>query len=205
MSEFSPQLLKARITHSRLFFAALLPVLLFTGSSWVANTPFGALLLTWVGIFLIVAGMFIRVLCTLYVGGRKNDVLVDIGCFSVVRNPLYVGSFIALLGVGLQTASLTLTALLAIGFMLYYPRVVAKEEAFLQHQFGDAYAAYCARVPRWIPKLSRWSAPEEITVKQAYVLRTFRDAVPFVAVGLVLQIIQLLQLQDQLPVIIYLP
>ena len=66
------------------------------------------------------------------------------------RNPIYVGMFLVYAGIGIAVRSpwiLILTLPLAIT-MRY--GVVAREEAYLEWRFGDAYRDYKARVRRWL-------------------------------------------------------
>lgn len=74
-------------------------------------------------------------------------------CFRVVRNPMYMGVALMIAGQGLWSASpLTLAwaALVTAGFHVF---VVAYEEPHLRRRYGSRYAAYCARVPRWLPRV----------------------------------------------------
>jgi protein-S-isoprenylcysteine O-methyltransferase Ste14 len=73
--------------------------------------------------------------------------------FRHVRNPSYVAAVTAMTGQALlfgSTGLLWLAAILALGFHLF---VVLHEEPTLRRTFGAAYADYCRRVPRWIPRL----------------------------------------------------
>jgi len=76
--------------------------------------------------------------------------LVTTGLHAWSRNPIYVGMFLIYAGIGLAARSpwvLILTLPLAIT-MRY--GVVAREEAYLERRFGDAYRGYRARVRRWL-------------------------------------------------------
>lgn len=170
-----PKLLKARQFHSRVFAVFLVALILFSRPELPGVSLMRAAML-WLGYALVIAGAFGRAYCSAYIGGRKNDVVVRQGPFSIVRNPLYVFSFIATVGVGLQSGMWTLTALLAGSYIVYYPLVVRKEEAFLTHKFGADYERYLREVPRWIPKFSLWNEPEEVVVKPNAVRRTLMDA-----------------------------
>src|ERR1700759_4235786 len=62
---------------------------------------------SWIDAFLDVvawavflAGPPFRFWATLYIGGRKPDVVVDEGPYSVCRNPLYLGSLLIAVGAG---------------------------------------------------------------------------------------------------------
>lgn len=174
----TPQLLKARRKHTQLCAILLLPVLVMTGTI-LPTTSFDHQLIDWLGYFLVILCVLGRSYSSLFVGGKKNDVLVTEGVFSIVRNPLYVFSFIGLIGIGLESGKITIVLLLVTAFYAYYKQVVAREEQFLQHKFGSTYDAYVQNVPRWIPNFSRWYAAKEITVNPTFVLRTMRDAAVF--------------------------
>ena len=81
--------------------------------------------------------------------------LVVSGGFRYVRNPGYIAVVSMVVGQGLflgSTVILVYAACLALGFHLF---VVLYEEPALRGQFGEQYAAYCRRVPRWFPRVRR--------------------------------------------------
>jgi protein-S-isoprenylcysteine O-methyltransferase Ste14 len=67
-----------------------------------------------IGLALILICIAGRCWCTLYIGGRKGAELVDIGPYSLCRNPLYFFSFLGAAGVGAQTGALTVALLFTI-------------------------------------------------------------------------------------------
>jgi protein-S-isoprenylcysteine O-methyltransferase Ste14 len=77
--------------------------------------------------------------------------LVSRGLYNWVRNPMYVGIVLILLGEGLVFDSLTLIVYAATLWLLFHLRVLWYEERNLRAQFGASYVEYCRRVPRWIP------------------------------------------------------
>lgn len=171
----APTLLKERQKHSRIF-AMVLILLLIISKPLI---PFGTLfheLLVWGGYILIIIGAFGRIYCSAFIGGRKNDVLIRSGPFSMVRNPLYVFSFIATVGIGMQSGMLIILVILISAFIFYYPMVVNKEEGFLENKFGEDYRKYKNEVPRWFPNFNLWQEPETIEVKPVFIRRTIMDA-----------------------------
>jgi protein-S-isoprenylcysteine O-methyltransferase Ste14 len=81
--------------------------------------------------------------------------LVVVGLYRYVRNPMYVGLIMAVLGhaiVARSSAVVFYAAILAIAFHL---RVLMYEEPQLRALFGREYADYCARVNRWLPRPAR--------------------------------------------------
>jgi protein-S-isoprenylcysteine O-methyltransferase Ste14 len=76
--------------------------------------------------------------------------LVTTGIHGWTRNPIYLGMFLIYGGIGVAAQSpwiLILTLPLAITIRY---GVVAREEAYLERRFGDAYRNYKARVRRWV-------------------------------------------------------
>ena len=81
--------------------------------------------------------------------------LVVSGAFRYVRNPGYVAVVGTLVGQALlfgSWAALAYACAVAAGFHAF---VVLYEEPHLREKFGDTYAAYCERVPRWLPRRRR--------------------------------------------------
>ena len=81
---------------------------------------------------------------------EPTRVLVTTGIHSLTRNPIYLGFFLVYVGIGtvvrspwILIFSLPLAAVIRYG-------VVAREEAYLEARFGDAYQDYKARVRRWL-------------------------------------------------------
>jgi len=79
--------------------------------------------------------------------------LVQRGLYRWVRNPMYVSVLILLVGHTLWFQRLRLLLYTAGVFALFHTVVVRVEEPGLRARFGDSYAAYCARIPRWLPRL----------------------------------------------------
>ena len=199
-----PKLLKARQLHSRIFAVVAVLLLLVSQPLMAAEAPLRQIML-WAGYGLVIFGAFGRVYCTAFIGGRKNDEVVRAGPFSIVRNPLYVFSFLALLGVGLQSGMWLVTLLLVGAFVLYYPLVVAKEEAFLKNKFGEPYEAYVREVPRWLPDFKLWNEPEQVDAKPKFLRKTALDAMVFFLPLPAFSLIAQLQAAQILPLWLTLP
>ena len=79
--------------------------------------------------------------------------LVARGPYRVVRNPMYLGVLLILLGEAVLWASpgiLFYAAGAAIAFHIF---IVAYEEPVLRRKFGSDYENYVRGVPRWFPAL----------------------------------------------------
>lgn len=80
--------------------------------------------------------------------------LVVRGPYARIRNPMYVGAVLALVGASLFYQSLALLAYAA-GFLLVaHLFVVLYEEPTLRDTFGADYESYCHQVGRWWPRRS---------------------------------------------------
>ncbi len=78
--------------------------------------------------------------------------LVVQGLYRYVRNPMYVGAVLVLVGHFGWFRALDLLLYLAFVFLAFHLFVVLYEEPALTRKFGDAYRDYRASVPRWIPR-----------------------------------------------------
>ena len=167
-----------RIAWSRAVVALVVVLVLF-------NAP-GTLAPGWLldlsemlGYALLVAATLWRIWCALFIAGSKNGELAGSGPYSVVRNPLYLGNFLGLVGFGFAVEQPLIAIALGGAFALFYPSVVAQEEANLLRIFGERYRDYCARVPRWLPDWSLYREPETLSISPRYVRKAILDAMWF--------------------------
>ena len=82
-------------------------------------------------------------------GGATRAVL-DGGPFRISRNPLYVGLIALDVGLALLWPSAWALLCVPIGVALLFWGAIVPEEHYLSAKFGEEYAAYRARVRRWI-------------------------------------------------------
>jgi len=81
---------------------------------------------------------------------QKASSLVTGGPFAFSRNPMYLGLALILSGLAIYEAGLASFIMIPL-FMLYITTFQIKpEEQMMRNKFGADYAAYCARVRRWI-------------------------------------------------------
>jgi protein-S-isoprenylcysteine O-methyltransferase Ste14 len=92
------------------------------------------------------------------VAPTKN--LVVTGLYRYVRNPIYVAVVAIIVGQALLFGVSGLVLLGAVFWLAFHLFVVAYEEPTLQGTFGAEYEVYRANVPRWVPRVTPWSAPE---------------------------------------------
>jgi len=146
-----------------------------------------------------------RAWCSLYIGGRKKAEIVDTGPYSISRNPLYLFSYIGAFGVGAQTGSVTMGLLfLAIAMIVFY-FTVGREEAWLLDAFGEPYAAYMRRTPRFGPDFSKWKDEETLSVRPEFFLATIRDGLVMLLAIPIFEAIEKLQDMGVLKALLHLP
>ena len=76
--------------------------------------------------------------------------LVTSGIHGWTRNPIYLGMFLICGGIDVAARSpWVLLFMLPLALTIRYG-VIAREEAYLERRFGDAYRDYEARVRRWL-------------------------------------------------------
>jgi len=118
---------------------------------FVFADPQAALMLG--GIPLILIGEAIR----LWAAGHlsKNKEVTNTGPYAYVKNPLYIGTFLAMIGFCMLAGQWPVLVLGLGVFLFYYAPYKKKVESDrLREIFGEAWDDYDRNVPDYIPKLS---------------------------------------------------
>ena len=111
-----------------------------------------------VGLVLIAVGELIRLAGVAAAGtvtrrrSRNVNRLVTYGIFAWVRNPLYIGNFLAWMGFVTISGVLWFLPFAVLLFALEYELIVRYEEGVLESIFGREYLEYKNCTPRWIPR-----------------------------------------------------
>lgn len=79
--------------------------------------------------------------------------LVLLGPYRYVRNPMYVGLFLVLIGEATFYASLFVLLYSLFLVVTAHIFVVFYEEPTLIRKFGESYEQYLRSVPRWLPRM----------------------------------------------------
>jgi protein-S-isoprenylcysteine O-methyltransferase Ste14 len=85
----------------------------------------------------------------------KNDQLATGGPYAFTRNPLYLGSFLLAVGFAVAAHPGLVVAVVALWAAVYLP-VMRRERAEVRARFPDAYDAWAAHVPMFLPRLTPW-------------------------------------------------
>ncbi|MBO0754168.1 MAG: isoprenylcysteine carboxylmethyltransferase family protein [Bradyrhizobiaceae bacterium] len=81
---------------------------------------------------------------------RPTTTIVDSGPYRFTRNPIYLGMFLGLTGLGVAFNDVWLLMMVVPFALVIRYGVVAREEAYLERKFGDVYRGYRSRVRRWL-------------------------------------------------------
>lgn len=155
-----------------------------------------------IGFVVAAIGETLRAAGVFYVGSETRvtgsvgaSKLVTSGPFSYTRNPLYVGNILIYLGIGIMSLALFpwLQIAALVWFVFQYTLIVKEEESFLRENFGQEYADYCAKVPRFFFRLTPYASwhPVDIDWKAGWHSES-RTLQAFAVATLILIIIWLL-------------
>ena len=114
-------------------------------------------IVSWVGVLLCLAGLFLLFLSLMSFGKSFRvgidpdhpDKLVTTGIFAFSRNPIYVAFGFVLLGQFLVFSNWILLVYMVAGIWLF-DRQVSREEEYLRNRYGQQYSEYCDRVRRYL-------------------------------------------------------
>jgi len=140
------------------FVVALFSTPLVRAGSWIDVVMNAA------GWAAFVAGAAVRFWATLFIGGRKDKVLMTDGPYSTCRNPLYLGSLLLAIAAALFLKSVVFAVALVGVALAYVLATVPAEEEFLRARHGEAFDRYVASVPAVIPSLRAFRTPPEVAV-----------------------------------------
>jgi len=81
---------------------------------------------------------------------EHSSKVVSSGIYAYSRNPIYLGWFVVLVGMGLSNTSLLVLIMSPFMIVLLYWAVIVKEESYLENKFGEEYLLYKKNVRCWI-------------------------------------------------------
>jgi protein-S-isoprenylcysteine O-methyltransferase Ste14 len=189
VAKFIDRVSRSRTAAARKAVFLFAGLLLITDHSW-SKTGFVYVFLTTFGLILVGLGAMGRVWASMYISGYKDKDLVTEGAYSIVRNPLYVFSFIGAVGVGCATGSFLWIGLLILGFFIYYPLTMVDEEQRLAAKYGQKFTDYVRRTPRFVPDFSLFHESETYAVDTRTYRYAFFDAVWFVWAYALIQLVE---------------
>ncbi|MGO8746902.1 MAG: methyltransferase family protein [Thermoguttaceae bacterium] len=102
---------------------------------------------------------------TLYIGGRKSVELISDGPYSISRNPIYCGTFLLTVAVGVLAQSVAFLFAVILVAMAYVVLTTTIEEEKLLTCYGNSFRMYRSRVPRFAPNLRLFHSRSTIEVQ----------------------------------------
>jgi protein-S-isoprenylcysteine O-methyltransferase Ste14 len=99
---------------------------------------------------------------------RKINKLDTSGPYAYTRNPLYLGSFLIMVGFAIASGVWWLALLSIIFFLGIYLPVINVEKNELAEVLGEEYCVYATNVPVFIPRLTPWRRSERRIDFQLY-------------------------------------
>jgi len=179
--------------------ALLLFIVLLLGTSAWPKDGLVDVLFETIGVLLLGVGAFGRLWASMHIAGYKTKHLITDGPYSIVRNPLYLFSFVGAVGAGFVTESLLIVCMIVLSFALFYPVVVLEEEKKLAARHGQDFVAYSKRTPRFIPNPMLFHEAETYVVNAKVYRRALLDATLFIAAFCPLHLLEQLHETGTLP------
>ena len=190
---------KFRVIVLRIAFAPAILIMLFAWRSWEKDS-IKDYIFEWVGYFLLLAGIGLRMWSTLYIGQRKSKQLITDGPFSMCRNPLYFGSLLVAIGASFCFENLVLLVFVLLVLVPIHLLVIFAEEKKLAGNFGAPYEQYKKMVPRLWFAFSRFKNPPMIEVSTKAVARATMEMIMLLLIPPLGDLIELLHAKGILPV-----
>lgn len=158
-----------------------------------------------VGYFFLLAGLTVRIWCIFYIGGRKSEELITEGPYSICRNPLYVGTLLLSIGVGLCFENLPMLVLILVAMLPAHVLVARMEENHLEEIFGQKYRSYKQKTPMFLPRLSNYTSSETLQVPVRAIRRIGIDTAGVLLIPEIEDLLELLHEHGILPVVWHFP
>ena len=101
------------------------------------------------GLLVYLVGMIFTTVAGMSLDNTPMNRPATKGLYRVSRNPIYIGTFLIFIGIGIACASWLFLLLMAV-FIVLYDILIAPEERWCLEKYGDAYREYMNRTPKWI-------------------------------------------------------
>ncbi len=107
-----------------------------------------------IGLAVIFFGQFLRISARGYKHREMSEkaALITTGPYVLVRNPMYLGSFLIGLGIVIMLLKIWMVPVYILLFLLWYRWQIYNEEKHLVQKFGQAYLDYLQTTPRFFPR-----------------------------------------------------
>ena len=188
----------------RLVFIPVVLVVIFVRPGWDEQS-YEDFFIEAGGFLFLLAGLIIRIWCTFYIGGRKSKELITTGPYSLCRNPLYMGTFVLTIGIGLSFANLLMCVLVPLIVVPVHLVVVRLEESRLEEAFGEQFRAYKQKTPRFWPRFSSYNSPDRLNIDVRAVWRVTANAVGVLLLPWIEDLLEILHHHGIIPTLWHFP
>lgn len=108
-----------------------------------------------VGFIIVLSGQYLRIYARGYKSEKNihKDNLITSGPYALVRNPMYLGSFLIGFGMSILLLRLWVIPIYITLFSLWYWHQIHDEQQRLKEKFGQQYIDYCRQTPCFFPSL----------------------------------------------------
>jgi protein-S-isoprenylcysteine O-methyltransferase Ste14 len=188
----------SRIDLLRLAFIPIVIVIIFVRPSWSVESTIG-FVMELSGYLFLLAGLVTRIWCSFYIGNHKSKELISEGPYSICRNPLYIGSFLLAIGVGLCFENLLVLLLVPAIIIPVHIITAQMEEVHLEAKFGEQYRMYKQKVSRFWPRFSNYNSPDMIEVNVNSIRRIAIDTAGVLLLPEIEDLLELLHQHGTIP------
>jgi len=119
-----------------LVYSVVLPLKL--GTAWF-----------YIGLFVYLFGMIFTIVAGINFINTPLDRPATEGLYRISRNPIYLGTYLIFIGIGIACASWLFLLLIAV-FIILQNILIDAEERWCLEKYGDAYREYMNRTPKWV-------------------------------------------------------
>jgi len=195
---------KLRINLLRLVFIPIVFIAIFVRPSWSLESTIG-FIMEFCGYLFLLGGLAIRIWCTFYIGNRKSKEIITEGPYSICRNPLYIGSFLLAIGVGLCFENLLILILIPAIIIPVHIIAARMEETHLESKFGEQYRIYKQNTPRFWPRFSNYRSQATVDVNIHSLRRIIMDTIGVLLLPEIEDLLEILHEHGIIPVLWHFP
>lgn len=152
-------MIKANKIWYKLRGALIVPFYLFIIIGYTGEVE-NPMIIIPLGSLLFGIGLFLRVWAQTHLHYRlkEHKKLTLTGPYVYVRNPIYIGNTLVLVGLTVLTGLLWFVPLMFLSCAFTYHMTVLYEEAHLTSKYGQGYVDFLKQIPRWVPSFKNTKA-----------------------------------------------
>jgi len=119
------------------------------------------IIIPYIGLFLIIAGMIFRFIAVWSLGKfftvnltvKENHKIIKNGIYKIIRHPSYLGSLVSFIGFGISLNNWVSFTIIILPITIAFIHRIEIEEKLLLKQFEIDYSEYIKKTYRLIPKI----------------------------------------------------